>query len=334
MRINKVVKQIGLSKRTIYYYIDEQLIFPEINPDNGYYEFSEKDVRTLKLLQQLRSLDFSIKDIQALLAYPQSIHVYLQKQIEKLKREQSLLNEKLTLMKELETLLPPFSISYGHMAQALENLSSISPPSSFDTQDEASDAKLVSLFLWGSFLQRVEMTEYRQYLWDKILTTATASKNPNFMILKQFLYSLPARLIDAEFTGRNRHIETIISLIPDTISEYVQKVCADLDHIIGDEAYLSYWKSCYHNRILPSTILFDSKLNSLMLELSPRFSVYYQNIHSCCDQVYHWLHSDEGIPLKDKILNRLQGYIDIESHHHGVLAALFSLPEYYERIPR
>lgn len=331
MRINKVVKQTGLSKRTIYYYIDEQLIFPKINPDNGYYEFSEKDVKTLKLLQQLRSLDFSIKDIQALLAYPHSIHVYLQKQLEKLKREQSLLNEKLSRLEELETLLPPFTISSEHLAQALEKLSSIGPPSI--SYDEASDAKMVSLYLWGSFLQGVEMTEFRQYLWDKVLTTAASSRDPNFVILKQFLYSLPARLIDAEFAGRNRHIETIIALRPNTISKYVQKVCGDLNRIIEDEPYLEYWKSSYHNRILPSLILFDSELNYLMLELSPRFSDYSRNIHICCNQVYLWLHSKEGKPLKDKLLNRLEGYIDIESHHHGVLAALFSLPDYNDETP-
>ena len=60
MKINEVVKKTGMTKRTIYFYIEEQFIKPQINYDNGYYIFTDADVERLLLLQQLRKADFSI----------------------------------------------------------------------------------------------------------------------------------------------------------------------------------------------------------------------------------------------------------------------------------
>ena len=37
------------------------------------------------------------------------------------------------------------------------------------------------------------------------------------------------------------------------------------------------WKQDYHTHTLPLTRLYDSDFNSLMTELSPRFSDYYRN---------------------------------------------------------
>lgn len=95
MKLGEVVKITGLSKRTIYFYIEEHFLSPEVNPSNGYYIFSEEDVERLKMLQQLRKADFSIKDIHAILKHPTSAYnIYIQKQIDTLKREQELLAKK------------------------------------------------------------------------------------------------------------------------------------------------------------------------------------------------------------------------------------------------
>ena len=86
MKLGDVVKQTGLTKRTIYFYIEEHFLNPEINPANGYYNFSKEDVERLNVLKQLRKADFSIKDIQAMLKHPTTAYLYVQKQIETLKK--------------------------------------------------------------------------------------------------------------------------------------------------------------------------------------------------------------------------------------------------------
>ena len=188
MRINDVKKLTGLSKRTLYYYIEEQLISPCINPDNGYYIFSEDDVNTLHIIQCYRKMNFSIKEIRALLAHPNSIHIYL---------------KRLSLLSDT--------------------------PSYFS--DSISDAKLVSLYLWGPFLQNLTMTDYRKKLWKQIVINTNDLNNPNITILKQFLYSLPAAEIEDEFAERNLHIEQIARLTVDTLPNYIQQAINRLKEI-------------------------------------------------------------------------------------------------------
>jgi len=326
MKINEVVRQTGLSKRTIYYYIEEQLVSPKINTSNGYYIFSEQDITKLKMLQQLRKMNFSIKDIHSILQYPSAAHVYLQKQIEQLEKDHILLKEKIACLIDLEKQLP-LMVSYQDLSTAL--CSMIFPDKSVRSyfSDSASDAKLVCLYLWGTFLHGIPMTEYRQYLWGKILSATVSSNNTNIAVLKQFLYSLPADQMDMEFAGRNLHIEEIINLTPYEIPDYAQKMQHRLKELIKSKNHLEYWKSAYKIRILPSVHLFDSEINLLVRELSPRFALYSQNIHTCCNLIYNWLNSKKGAALNEEILFSLNGYIDIDSHHHGELAALFSLPK-------
>ncbi len=328
MKINDVVEQTGLNKRTIYYYMEEQLISPKINPSNGYYIFSQDDVVRLKMLRELRKLDFSIKDILSFLSHPQSAHIYLQKQIEKLQIEYSVLADKIACLTELEKKLP-FVVSYEYLSEILCSSIISGKASPSCSADFKSDAKLVSLYLWGNFLQGIHMTEYRQFLWEKVLKSTAASNDSNIAALQQFLYSLSAEQIDTEFSKRNLHIEKIINLSSTDVILYAQNVITNLKTILSNEAYIRHWKLHYHNQILPSTCIFDSGMNALIYELSPRFSLYSQKMQICCGIIYEWLCSQKGEALRSSINKKLKGYIDLSAHHHGELAAFFSLSEFF-----
>ena len=52
MRIQEVIRKTGLSRRTIYYYIGQKLITPDINKNNGYHIFSETDIQKLFLIRK------------------------------------------------------------------------------------------------------------------------------------------------------------------------------------------------------------------------------------------------------------------------------------------
>jgi DNA-binding transcriptional MerR regulator len=45
MRIQEVIKKTGLSRRTVYYYIDQKMISPVVDEHNGYHDFSEADIQ-------------------------------------------------------------------------------------------------------------------------------------------------------------------------------------------------------------------------------------------------------------------------------------------------
>lgn len=323
MKINEVVKRTGLTKRTIYFYIEEQLITPQINDDNGYFIFTENDIERLQLLQQLRKADFSIKDIHGLLDHPSSAHIYMQKQIEKLTQEKQKLQQKIIGLKQIASQLP-MQVSSEIFASVVQG-NAFPETISEMTSNLENDTELVCLYLWGSFLKNIEMTEYRQFLWSKLLQQTASSHNVAIYQLKEFLYSLPADRIDSVFASRNLHINKIVSLTPLTLPSYVEEMKFQLDKQSQSLAFITYWKDNYYKQIRITTRLYDSEFNALASELSPLFSTYCQNIHECCRLLYEWLHSEAGRNTYERLLENLEGYMNLEDTHHGEIAAMITM---------
>ena len=323
MKINEVVKKTGMTKRTIYFYIQEQFISPQINPDNGYYIFSDTDVEHLLLLQQLRKADFSIKDIHELLNHPSSAYIYIRKQIEKLRKEEEKLHQKISVLQQIVSQLP-MQVSYETFSSIIQN-NLFPEPDSDSLITLEKDAELVCLYLWGSFLQNTEMTEYRQFLWSKLLLQTVKSHDLAIYHLKEYLYSLPANQIDNVFASRNLHINKIVSLTKETLPTYVEEMKLLLDKHSHSLSFISYWKSNYEKQIRITTALYDSEFNALATELSPCFSVFCQNIHKCCQIIYEWLHSEDGQSTYERLLENLEGYMNLEDNHHGEIAAMLMI---------
>lgn len=66
MKTHDVEKQLGISKHTILYYEKEGLIKPH-RDENGYRNFQENDLTTLKLIIKLRDMDLTIDEIKNIL---------------------------------------------------------------------------------------------------------------------------------------------------------------------------------------------------------------------------------------------------------------------------
>ena len=66
MKIRQAAQQAHLSEKTIRYYEDIGLVQP-LRLDNGYRDFSERDVHNLKFLARARRLGFSVEDCRQLL---------------------------------------------------------------------------------------------------------------------------------------------------------------------------------------------------------------------------------------------------------------------------
>lgn len=66
MTIKEVEKITGLARSNIRFYEKEKLINPTRNAGNGYREYSEEDIKTIKKIAYLRTLGISIEDIRRL----------------------------------------------------------------------------------------------------------------------------------------------------------------------------------------------------------------------------------------------------------------------------
>lgn len=66
MTIKEVEQITGLLRSNIRFYEKEKLISPTRNTSNGYREYSEEDIKTIKKVAYLRTLGISIEDIRRL----------------------------------------------------------------------------------------------------------------------------------------------------------------------------------------------------------------------------------------------------------------------------
>ena len=62
MNIKQAAEQSGVSARNIRYYEQAGLLTPARNPENEYRIYSQADVRALKLIRMLRTLDMPVEE--------------------------------------------------------------------------------------------------------------------------------------------------------------------------------------------------------------------------------------------------------------------------------
>ena len=66
MQLSALCKVCGLTKKAVEYYVDQQLVQPQIL-DNGYRDFSQQDAEVLKKVATLRRLGLSVQTIRTIL---------------------------------------------------------------------------------------------------------------------------------------------------------------------------------------------------------------------------------------------------------------------------
>lgn len=67
MLINEISKKTGLTKKAIDYYTNKGLLEPKVL-ENGYREYSEKDLEILGRISVLRKLSIGIDEIKLVLS--------------------------------------------------------------------------------------------------------------------------------------------------------------------------------------------------------------------------------------------------------------------------
>ena len=93
MKIKEVMKQTGLSEKTVRYYESMKLICPKQSDLNGrrFREYSDRDIAELKSIAVLRKARFSIEDIRQIQNAPECIPLILSEYKEALEKSYAFL---------------------------------------------------------------------------------------------------------------------------------------------------------------------------------------------------------------------------------------------------
>jgi len=126
VKINELAKRSGVSPETIRKYRDRGLLRPSCNPNNGYYDYSEKDYLSLLHIRKLRGANLSLDTIAATYRTgdASSLLAGYRATIEELE-------ERIRLLRRREMML---RLSYRHYERDAESLGQIRLIEAFDVK--------------------------------------------------------------------------------------------------------------------------------------------------------------------------------------------------------
>ena len=86
MTIKEVEERTGLARSNIRFYEKEKLIAPARNAQNGYRDYSQRDVENIRKIAYLRTLEIPVEDIRRVMSGEHSLLEILERQEEALQR--------------------------------------------------------------------------------------------------------------------------------------------------------------------------------------------------------------------------------------------------------
>lgn len=105
MKIKQVEELVGITSKNIRFYEEQGLLSPE-RAENGYREYHQEHVDTLKKIKLLRKLGVSVEEIKRALAGTLSLQECLERHLRLLEKEQENLTNMETLANAILTQNP------------------------------------------------------------------------------------------------------------------------------------------------------------------------------------------------------------------------------------
>lgn len=135
MKIKEAAQATGLTEKTIRFYEEKGFIEPEKESINGreFRSYSEEDVNTLRLIADLRKLDFSLAEITGMRDNPQSISAVLKDYYKKASED---LSFKTRMISRLEKMDPDSITGIGDLADRFKEESGDRPLPLPDSEPE------------------------------------------------------------------------------------------------------------------------------------------------------------------------------------------------------
>lgn len=297
MKINEAAKITGLTKKAIYFYIEEGLINP-VKLDNNYHDFSNRDISHLMLISKMRKLGLSINDIREMHTYPNLTNFILHRRISEAKNEIETLTNQLVNIQYLIEQLPPLATPVDLVNKNLANQTTA--PNFVNSLFPANDSRMVAILFWGSFLN-IEASEYHKYLWKRLSTELSQLVSTNVSKMSQLIYSLSANDINKMCEIKYAFDIQIINMSEEEIKSLVLK---QIKAMIDNPEEQKHWEALYEDVLKPLFVLYHSEANNLMQEYNPAYKAYFSKLLTACDEIAT---SEEYTTLINELKAKLNG---------------------------
>ena len=102
MKINEVEAQVGITKKNIRFYEEQGLLSPRRNSENGYRDYGQEEVDTLRQIKLLRKLGVPLEEIRRMQAGRITVADGMRRHLVTLEREQRSLEQSMELCRCLK----------------------------------------------------------------------------------------------------------------------------------------------------------------------------------------------------------------------------------------
>lgn len=322
MKLQKVLELTKLSKKAVYFYIKEELIEPTKNIDNGYYEFSEEDLRKLQIIISLRNIGMSIQDIKDLFIYPTLTNFFIHRQINNLKKSLydniRQLQASYQLIEDIPANATPKNLEiHLHILEKQR----ISNDLVLEKYFPNIDSRMISILLCAPFTD-IESSEYHNFLLDKISNELKLQLENNLSYLKKLIYLLTPEQIDRICIEQYKFSKKIANIKDEEINAYEEELYADCVDLSNNVELQNYWKLVYNPILMPTLNFFINKGIRLLEEYNPVFKRYSDNMKKIAERVYIRLKENEE--LLNKLNATLDNKLDIEIFNHSQLVCIYT----------
>ncbi|HEL1634692.1 TPA: MerR family transcriptional regulator [Streptococcus suis] len=178
MQVKDVEKLTGLSTKAIRLYEEKGLIEVARNPLNDYRDYSEENVRQLRLIKLLRYFEFSLAEITALLALPEEdLQSALREKKRGINQQAEELTEKVDL---LDQVVRDLGKKEDWLEEAQESIAFVESGEFQDFKQDLENALLPSI--WMTLLQTLMASG--PILW--LFTRIQQGRQENLFLLTVF----------------------------------------------------------------------------------------------------------------------------------------------------
>ena len=101
MKINEVETRVGITKKNIRFYEAEGLLSPRRNSENGYRDYGEAEVDTLRRIKLLRKLGVTLDEIRQMQSGAHTVGDGMRRHLVTLEREKTNLEQAMRLCRQL-----------------------------------------------------------------------------------------------------------------------------------------------------------------------------------------------------------------------------------------
>lgn len=322
MKLSEVIKATGLTKKTVYYYIEIGLINPIKNNSNGYYEFSENELIRISEIKRLKNIGLSLKRIQELYKYPSMTNYFLHRQQHIIKQSMVNLVNQYNQIKFLIEQLPPYAL-VGDI-QEIEYLGD-NNYHLIETLFYVDDSKMLAIMIWSPFLY-IDVNSYRNYIWTKVKEELKTAQYCELAILNKLIYQCNTHAIMESSKYAFKVHKTIVNDPMSMVDDFLSKCMKTVD----DMHYRNYWNLLKDSVIIPLLHFYISRTDGMMKEFNPEFTIFVKQAQLLVDEIYNMMVESGGInkiidltPLDLRVgINRLYLFVYLYLFDHSYLVTI------------